>query len=71
MRTAIVSKYTMYCAFCRNWYDPANSYIRPLAPNINKWEYDPDAVCMCMVRNVKRRGCDRCSKFELKITLKR
>ena len=37
------------CAFCTNWYDPANSHIKPRNPRVNSWEYDPDARCKCMI----------------------
>lgn len=29
------------CAFCKHWYDPMNQAIRPKAPIVGFWEYDP------------------------------
>lgn len=41
------------CAFCKHWYDPMNQAIRPKAPIVGFWEYDPLAENQCMVRNMK------------------
>lgn len=54
------------CAFCKHWYDPSNSAIRPLPANW--WEYDRDMEARCMETVCqKRKGRDSCGKFELKL----
>ena len=56
-----------YCAFCKHWYDPMNQAIRPKAPIVGFWEYDPLAENQCMVRNMKTRGVQSCNQFVCKI----
>ena len=54
------------CAFCKHWYDPGNSAIKPLPGNW--WEYDRDMEARCMKTvGQKRKGRYSCGKFELKI----
>ena len=55
------------CAFCKHWYDPMNQAIRPKAPIVGFWEYDPLAENQCMVRNMKTRGVQSCNQFVCKI----
>lgn len=55
------------CAFCRNWYDPANSCIRPKNPRNGNWEYDAGAKNRCMLSSFREtRGGEVCSNFESK-----
>ena len=55
------------CAFCKHWYDPMNQAIRPKAPIVGFWEYDPLAENQCMVRNMKTRGVQSCNQLVCKI----
>ncbi len=43
-------KHNRICAFCRHWYDPANSCIQPQTPI--RWLYDRTAKKLCLKRNV-------------------
>ena len=55
-----------FCAFCKHWYDPTNSAIRPLAGDW--WEYDRDKEARCLKTvGLKKKACWSCGKFELKI----
>lgn len=57
------------CAFCKHWYDPTNSHIRPVKGDafMNWWEYDVDVDSMCDIlhKQVPSQGC--CTKIERKI----
>ena len=55
------------CAFCRHWYDPTNSCIRPKAPNIGIWEYDNRVKRMCLKRNTEIESFYGCPKYECKL----
>lgn len=54
------------CAFCKYWYDPTNSAIRPSFGR-GVWEYDADAKCKCRVKNRDTKGFESCPKFESKL----
>lgn len=54
------------CAFCKYWYDPTNSAIRPSFGR-GAWEYDVDAKSKCRVRNVNMKAFASCPKFESKL----
>lgn len=55
------------CAFCREWYDPTNSAIRPKAPAVGMWEFNPRAKAMCMQKNIELPSFHFCPKFSCKI----
>jgi len=55
------------CAFCKQWYDPTNSAIRPKAPAVGLWEYDPKATNKCLRTNADRKGSQLCHKYECKV----
>lgn len=55
------------CAFCKYWYDPANSAISPRSPQINLWEYDDKAKRKCMQRNYDVQASAFCGKYECKL----
>ena len=55
------------CAFCKHWYDPSNSAIRPKNIRVQQWEYDHEAESVCMDCKFKRKTWQRCNKFESKI----
>lgn len=44
-------KHGKMCAFCRHWYDPTNSCIKPQFPN--RWLYDRTAKRKCTKKCVE------------------
>lgn len=54
------------CAFCKSWYDPTNSAIKPKTGK-GFWEFDTKIKCKCRERNVITRAIQTCSKYEAKI----
>ena len=68
MQTMTVNGVSKKCAFCKYWYDPTNAAIRPKAPQIGLWEYDPQAENICTKNNRKRKGMmTGCSDYKCKI----
>lgn len=59
------------CAFCKYWYDPANSAISPKAPNINLWNVDDKCKNMCLKTNIEKKATATCSRFELKLAIQK
>ncbi len=55
------------CAFCRYWYDPTNSAIRPINAVIGTWYYDGEMKNQCTLRGSSRKGREFCSRFEMKL----
>ncbi len=56
------------CAFCKFWYDPTNSAIRPKNPRMGHWEYDYEAKNVCTKTNQTHLGGKMaCSDYECKI----
>ena len=58
------------CAFCKYWYDPTNSAIAPVAPNINMWGVATDMYNdrkKCIKTNLPKSAVDSCSRFECKL----
>ncbi|MGN1115963.1 MAG: hypothetical protein ACI4TH_05310 [Candidatus Ornithomonoglobus sp.] len=55
------------CAFCKYWYDPANSHIKPKAPNVNLWEYDNRAKAKCLTKNFDTPSFAACPRYECKV----
>ena len=46
-------KYITKCAVCKNWYDPTNSAITPISPNIGMWKInDINQKNLCMKKNI-------------------
>ncbi len=60
-------KYVKKCAFCKYWYDPANTAIQPKSPTINMWLYDESVKNKCLKRNVDIRASSFCGKYECKL----
>lgn len=59
----IQAKQTKKCAFCKNWYDPTNSAIRPKAPASGLWEItDINQKCMCLCKNIPMPANAFCSR---------
>lgn len=56
-----------YCAFCKYWYDPTNTYISPHAPRQHIWTYDYLAKCKCLKKNRETKGGEICSYYQCKI----
>lgn len=67
-KIAYAGKYSgKVCAFCKHWYDPANSAIRPRNVRAGIWEYDDTVKRDCMQCKFKRGTWQRCNKFESKV----
>ncbi len=62
-------KTTKRCAFCKHWYDPANSAIEPKVPRANTWIFDDHCKKMCMKKNYETSSTAFCGKYECKIDL--
>lgn len=54
------------CAFCKHWYDPTNSAIRPCSGK-GIWEYDGSIRNKCREKNLAMNATSSCHKFELKL----
>lgn len=54
------------CAFCKHWYDPTNSAIRPKGGK-DMWEYDTSVRNKCREKNISIAASNSCPKFELKL----
>lgn len=54
------------CAFCKHWYDPTNSAIRPKGGK-DMWEYDTGVRNKCREKNIMIVASSSCPKFELKL----
>ncbi len=55
------------CAFCKHWYDPTNSYIRPRVPQAGTWEYDDKAKRKCMLAGYDKSADSFCKDYACKI----
>lgn len=56
------------CAFCKNYYDPANEVISPKHGAKGQWEYDSNAVRPCREKfNSNVTAQHTCSKFVCKL----
>lgn len=66
MKTANV-KNAKICAFCKKWYDPANTHIKPKNILGGFWEYDEKAKSICAVTGTPKRSNSGCNKFEIKV----
>ncbi len=57
------------CAFCKYWYDPGNTAIKPKDPQHGMWEYDSEAKSYCTIHQGQTIALakSRCSHFECKI----
>lgn len=64
-----VKSNTKFCAFCKYWYDPTNSAIRPKAPQIGLWEFDGKAESKCLINGSVRKGVSPgCGNYSCKLT---
>lgn len=67
------AKMNKYCCICKNWYDPCNTAIMPVAPNNNTWGIVSDMYNdrkMCTLTNLPKSAVDTCSKFVCKLPIK-
>lgn len=57
------------CAFCKYWYDPTNSAIKPEAPSIGMWKIiDTTKKNTCLKRNNSPMPASAfCSEYECKL----
>ncbi len=58
---------TKRCAFCKHWFDPGDTAIRPRNVKHGLWEYDPDTKRVCEKRRYERPGNAFCNEYECKI----
>lgn len=56
---------TRVCAFCKNWYDPANSAIQPYHGDFFK--YDSIAQKRCLKKKLDTKSWTSCGNFECKL----
>lgn len=66
MKKKASMKSTKICAFCTNWYDPGNSNIRPVNTVSGIWEYEHNAICKCLIKNINMQAYASCPKFKPK-----
>lgn len=56
------------CAFCKNWYDPTNSAIKPVAPQINMWAIvEGYQKAKCLHFGTDKVALLTCQYFESKV----
>lgn len=55
------------CAFCKYWYDPTNSAIKPKDPRAGYWEFDERAKNICLIKNTDMPSYHNCNKYEGKL----
>lgn len=61
------AKTTKICAYCRNWYDPGNSHIKPKNVVSGMYQYDDKAKEPCAVLGLRRPSSASCAKFTNKL----
>lgn len=62
-------KTTKKCAFCKYWYDPTYSAIRPKSPKINLWELDESVRKMCLRKDHETEALSYCSYYSCKLEI--
>ena len=56
------------CAFCKHWYDPTNSAIKPKSPRLGIWEIDANQKRMCLKKNLQTLAHNgTCRDYECKL----
>jgi len=55
------------CAFCKNWNDPGNAYIRPVSGTKLFWEYERMGKAYCKECGFEREAWRSCKKFASKV----
>lgn len=56
----------LVCAFCKHWYDPGNTHIRPYDQFFGKWEYEKDIKAYCDKWRVDKKSQQFCARYECK-----
>lgn len=67
MKIINIKSSVKHCAFCKYWYDPAQTHINPKSPTIGIWEYDDSAQCKCTKRNLTMPAYGFCTHYTCKI----
>lgn len=72
MLSITVREDRVLCAFCKNWYDPTNQYIKPKYPQLNQWYFDSRAKCKCLAKGQIRQANSGsgCHDFQCKVPLR-
>lgn len=52
------------CVFCKYWYDPGDTCIKPVSQFFV--EYDSNVKKRCTIKNAMMYSMARCNKFESK-----
>lgn len=55
------------CAFCKFWFDPTFSAIKPESPKINLWSFDSKQKRVCIKKGMDMDADATCGKFESKL----
>ena len=55
------------CAFCKYWFDPTLSAIKPENPKINLWSYDSKQKRICTKKNFEMNADATCGMYESKL----
>ena len=58
------SKMTRICAFCKNWFDPGCTAIKPRSGDF--FEIDDKVKKRCMICKLDKNALSSCGKFESK-----
>ena len=53
------------CAFCKYWYDPCNTHIKPQFRDI--WYFDNTAKCKCLKKNIQMAAFSFCNEYVCKL----
>lgn len=68
MTSIINIKHAKKCAFCKHWYDPANSNITPKNPKLGMWQInDTNKKCLCLNKNLQVPAHSFCPKYDCKL----
>ena len=54
-----------WCCFCKNWYDPTNSSIKPRICK-NLFDVENNRKNKCLLKNLITPAISSCSSFERK-----
>lgn len=55
------------CAFCKYWYDPANSAISPRAVQMGLWEFKEGEKRKCTKKNLDTLSGGYCGFYQCKV----
>ena len=60
-------KSTKKCAFCKFWFDPTLSAVKPETPSCNMWSYDASQKRVCTKKNFEMAANGTCGMFDNKL----